>query len=57
MSQVEVRQRIREQQAKQKEIVLKYRGVAYIVKRTIKNWIKKKGVRISPNPLHPSNKI
>ena len=37
MTQVEVRQRIREQQAKQKEIVLKYRGVAYIVKRTIKN--------------------
>lgn len=33
MSQIEVRQRIREQQAKQKEIVLKYRGVAYIVNR------------------------
>jgi len=41
MSQVEVRQRIREQQAKQKEIVLKYRGVAYIIKRTIKNWIQR----------------
>ena len=39
MSQVEVRQRIREQQAQKKEVVLKYRGVAYIVKRTIKNWI------------------
>jgi hypothetical protein len=37
MSQIELRQRVREQQAKQKEIVLKYRGVAYIVKRTIKN--------------------
>ena len=35
MTQVEVRQRIREQQAKQKEIVLKYRGVAYIVKRNV----------------------
>ena len=41
MSQIEVRQRVREQQAKQKEIVLKYRGVAYIVKRDVKNWIKK----------------
>jgi|TARA_R100000482_G_scaffold108768_1_gene51003 hypothetical protein len=37
MSQIEVRQRVREQQAKQKEIVLKYRGVAYIVKRDVKN--------------------
>jgi len=35
MSQIEVRQRVREQQAKQKEIVLKYRGVAYIVKRNV----------------------
>jgi hypothetical protein len=35
MSQVEVRQRIREQQAHKKEVVLKYRGVAYIVKRTV----------------------
>jgi len=37
MSQIEIRQRIREQQAKQKEIVLKYRGVSYILKRTIAN--------------------
>jgi len=37
MSQVETRQRIREQQAQKKEVVLKYRGVAYILKRTIKN--------------------
>jgi len=35
MSQIELRQRVREQQAKKKEIVLKYRGVAYIVKRNV----------------------
>jgi len=35
MSQVELRQRIREQQAQKKEIVLKYRGVAYIVNRNV----------------------
>jgi len=40
MSQIEVRQRVREQQAQKKEVVLKYRGVAYIVKRDVKNWIK-----------------
>jgi hypothetical protein len=37
MSQIEVRQRVREQQAQKKEVVLKYRGVAYIVKRDVKN--------------------
>lgn len=30
MSQVELRQRVREQKAAQKEQVLKYRGVSYI---------------------------
>jgi len=35
MSEIELRQRVREQQAKKKEIVLKYRGVAYIVKRNV----------------------
>ncbi len=33
MSEIEVRQRVREQQAKQREVVLKYRGVSYVTKR------------------------
>ena len=35
MSEIELRQRVREQQAEQKKIVLRYRGVAYIVKRNV----------------------